>query len=163
MSEWHLGSEDSREYPKRPIVGVAGVVIRGDEVLLIRRGREPRKGAWSLPGGALLLSEPIEEGVRREVLEETGLRVHPLELVEVLDRIVLDASGRTQYHYVLLDWLCSLEKEASADQAGSAPRASSDAAEARWVDRSALSAYDLEPFTLRIIAKAAVRARELSL
>ena len=76
-----------REYPDRPIVGVGGVVIHRRRALLIRRGCEPLKGQWSIPGGMLELGEDLAEGVRRELKEETGLDVEPLEMVAVFDRI----------------------------------------------------------------------------
>src|ERR1700691_5274753 len=93
-----------REYPQAPIVGVGAVVIDGTKVLLVRRGNEPLKGEWSLPGGALELGETLQQGVVREVLEETGLVVTPAGMVEVLDRITQEeASGRVLDHYGLGD------------------------------------------------------------
>jgi 8-oxo-dGTP diphosphatase len=80
----------SREYPDRPLVGVGGVVIADGQTLLIRRGSEPLRGEWSIPGGSLELGETLEEGVARELLEETGLEVRVLELIEVFDRIYRD-------------------------------------------------------------------------
>jgi len=77
-----------REFPKAPIVGVGAVVVEGGRVLLVQRGREPLKGNWSLPGGMLEVGESLHQGVIREVGEETGLQVEPLELIELLDRIV---------------------------------------------------------------------------
>jgi 8-oxo-dGTP diphosphatase len=78
----------SREYPERPLVGVGGVVIEGDRALLIRRASEPLRGEWSIPGGMLELGETLQAGVARELLEETGLQVRVLELIEVFERIV---------------------------------------------------------------------------
>ncbi len=95
-----------REYPERPIVGIAGVTVFRDQVLLVRRGREPLRGAWNLPGGGLEIGERVEDGIAREVREETGLGVRPLKLLEVVDRIDRDEFGRVRFHYVLLDWLC---------------------------------------------------------
>ncbi len=152
---------DRREYPDRPIVGVAGVVIRDGTVLLIRRGKEPRRGSWSLPGGALKISERIEEGVRREVREETGMAVRPVELVEVLDRISRDPSGRVQYHYILLDWMCV--PEAAGGGLLQEPVAGSDAQAAIWADLNALAPFELDSATLRVIERAAIRAKELDL
>ena len=79
-----------REFPEAPIVGVGAVVIDGTKVLLVRRGQEPLKGEWSLPGGALELGETLQQGVVREVLEETGLIVVPGGIIEILDRITQD-------------------------------------------------------------------------
>jgi ADP-ribose pyrophosphatase len=135
-----------REYPQAPIVGVAAVVLRGAEILLIRRGREPMLGTWSLPGGALELGETTAEGVAREVFEETGVRVRPVEIVATLDRIVRDDDGRVRFHYVLVEWMCVAEG-ASEIVCGD------DAAEARWVKRGEIFSgeYDLGASTLGVI------------
>lgn len=139
-----------REYPEAPIVGVGAVVIDGAKVLLVRRGHEPLKGEWSLPGGALELGETLQQGVVREVLEETGLIVVPAGIVEVFDRITRDEeTGQVQYHYVLVDFVCRV---AEGTLCGG-----SDAEEARWVAREDLQAQDgyrLAPFTVQVIEKA---------
>jgi ADP-ribose pyrophosphatase YjhB (NUDIX family) len=106
----------SREYPERPLVGVGGVVIDKGRALLIRRASEPLRGEWSIPGGMLELGETLEEGVARELLEETGLQVRVLELIEVFERIVYAPNGksadsvkkpsRPRFHYVIVDYLC---------------------------------------------------------
>jgi 8-oxo-dGTP diphosphatase len=106
----------SREYPERPLVGVGGVVIDKGRALLIRRASEPLRGEWSIPGGMLELGETLEQGVARELLEETGLQVRVLELIEVFERIVYapkgesaaggDRLGRPRFHYVIADYLC---------------------------------------------------------
>ena len=85
--------KSSREYPDRPLVGVGGVVIEDGRALLIRRGTEPLLGEWSIPGGSLELGETLEQGVARELLEETGLEVKVLELIEVFDRIYMEECG----------------------------------------------------------------------
>ena len=95
-----------RKYPPRPVVGVGAVIIHEDRVVLIKRKYEPLAGQWSLPGGTLELGESLEAGVAREVHEETGLDVEVGPVVEVFDRILLDAQGRVQYHFVLVDYLC---------------------------------------------------------
>jgi 8-oxo-dGTP diphosphatase len=141
-----------REYPEAPIVGVGAVVIDGTKVLLVRRGNEPLKGEWSLPGGAVELGETLQQGVVREVLEETGLVVVSAGIVEVLDRIIRGevledgASGRIRYHYVLIDFICHVT--------GGALREGSDADEVRWVAREELGEYHLAPITVRVIEKA---------
>jgi 8-oxo-dGTP diphosphatase len=96
----------SRAYPERPVVGVGGVVLVGDRVVLVRRRQEPLAGQWSLPGGTVELGEPLEVAVAREVEEETGLAVEVGPVVEVFDRILLDEQRRVRFHYVLVDYLC---------------------------------------------------------
>ena len=98
--------EDDRRYPKRPILGVGALIFRHGKILLVERGREPFKGFWSLPGGALEVGETLECGVAREVKEETGLDVTPVALVGIFERLIPDQQGRIEYHYVLIDFLC---------------------------------------------------------
>ncbi len=144
-----------REYPETPLVGVGGVVVNEGRVLLVRRGSEPLKGHWTLPGGLLELGEPVTEGVAREVREETGLTVEPMELVELIDRVHREG-GRVRYHYVIADYLCRLT--------GGTLRAGSDADGARWVERAewnSHSALILDPITVRVIEKGWQRAQEL--
>ncbi len=98
----------SRLYPSRPIVGVGAVIVREGEVLIVRRANPPLQGEWSIPGGALDLGEKLRDGVAREVREETGLDVEVGPVLDVFDSIFPDGEGRTQYHYVLIDYLCHL-------------------------------------------------------
>jgi 8-oxo-dGTP diphosphatase len=139
-----------REYPQAPIVGVAAVVVRDAEVLLIRRGREPMLGAWSLPGGALELGETTAEGVAREIFEETGVKVRPVEIVATLDRIIRDEGGGVRFHYVLVEWLCVPGDPRAELVCGD------DAAEARWVRREEIfsESYDLGATTLGVVERA---------
>jgi ADP-ribose pyrophosphatase YjhB (NUDIX family) len=145
-----------REFPSAPLVGVGAVIVEQDRVLLIRRGREPLKGHWSLPGGLLELGESLTDGVRREVREETGLTVEPLELIELLERI--QAQGeRVRYHYVIADYLCRVT--------GGALQAASDADAARWVEHAEWNSHgslSLDPLTTRVIQAGWQRARELN-
>jgi 8-oxo-dGTP diphosphatase len=134
-----------REYPKQPIVGVGGIVIQGNQVLLIRRGREPLKGEWSIPGGMLELGESLTDGVRREILEETGLKVRPLEALAVLDRIEKNGK-RVQYHYVIVDYVCR--------PTGGRLKSGSDVLDARWVNRVELPLYRITPKAASVIAAA---------
>ena len=85
---------DLRTYPDRPVVGVGAVVWRDDRFLLVRRGKPPNQGQWSLPGGAQQLGETVFEAARREVMEETALDVEVLGLVDVVDGIKADNEGR---------------------------------------------------------------------
>jgi 8-oxo-dGTP diphosphatase len=144
-----------REFPVAPLVGVGAVVVERGHVLLVRRGREPLKGQWSLPGGLLELGEALTAGVAREVLEETGLIVEPVELIELLDRIHHE-DERVRYHYVIADYLCRVT--------GGTLLAASDADDARWVERAewnSHSALKLDPVTVRIIELGWQRARAL--
>ena len=136
----------TREYPEQPLVGVGGVILDGEKVLLVRRGREPLRGEWSLPGGLVEVGEKLEEALRREIQEETGLAVRVGPMVEVLDRILRDEQGRVQFHYVLVDYLCHV--------ASGRLEAASDASETAWVERSRLAEYNLRPETLRVIERA---------
>jgi len=136
----------ARDYPERPIIGVAAVVIENNRVALVRRGRPPAYGEWSLPGGAVELGETVEEAVVREVSEEIGLEVEVLELVAILDRIFLDKEGQVQFHYVLLDFLCRIT--------GGNLRASSDAIFCAQVPFSALEGYKLTKETREVINRA---------
>lgn len=134
----------AREYPEQPIVGVGAVIFHEGRVLLIQRGQAPMQGEWSLPGGALEIGETLEEGVKREVLEETSLVVEPVAMVEVFDRIARDDGGRVQFHYVLVDYLCRV--------AGGQAACGSDAVDLRWAARDELDV--IAPFTRDVILKA---------
>src|SRR5258708_3882257 len=113
-------------------------------------------GQWSIPGGALEVGESLAEGVARELLEETGVAVEVLEVVEVLDRMqrLPAPDGRVKYHYVLIDYLCRpIAGAGSAD-----PKPGSDASEARWVSRAEVADYALRPEMIEVIEKAFKRA-----
>jgi mutator protein MutT len=135
----------SRRYPERPILGVGAIIEDGGRVLLVERGQEPLKGVWSLPGGAVEVGERLKDAVRREVREETGLEVEPVSVAEIFERIMPGPHGRTEYHYVLIDYLCKLT--------GGELHASSDAARAAWVPREELSSYHITEGTLAVILK----------
>ena len=134
-----------RDYPERPIIGVGAVIVRDGRVLLVRRDTEPLRGEWSVPGGMLELGETLHEGVRREALEETGMDVEPGEVLDVFDSIFTDPLGRTEYHYVLIDYLCrAVSGEA---QAGS------DVSDVRWVAPEALPAMGLRASIEQVVRK----------
>lgn len=139
-------TRDGRRYPKRPILGVGAVVFRRGRVLLVERGREPLKGLWSLPGGVLEVGETLESAVVRETREETGLEVKPVALVEIFERLILDARGRPEYHYVLIDFLCRIS--------GGALAPADDVRRAEWVRREDLRRYRLTEGAAEVIAKA---------
>jgi 8-oxo-dGTP diphosphatase len=144
-----------REYPKHPLVGVGGVVIHRNRVLLIRRAREPLKGEWSIPGGLVELGEDLAAGVRRELKEETGLNVEPREIIAAFDRIFREGR-RVKYHYVIVDYVCRLK--------GGRLRPASDVVDARWVRREDLPQYKLTEKATEVVLKAFVffRRRKLS-
>jgi ADP-ribose pyrophosphatase YjhB (NUDIX family) len=137
----------SRLYPSLPIVGVGAVILREGEVLIVRRANPPLQGEWSIPGGALDLGEKLRDGVAREVREETGLEVEAGPVLDVFDSIFSDAEGRTQYHYVLVDYLCR-------PLPGTAV-AASDASELRWAKPEELPALGMKQVTIDLICKAA--------
>src|SRR5260370_24967083 len=96
---------DDRRYPQRPILGVGAIIIESGRVLLVERGHEPLKGYWSLPGGVVEVGEKLAEGIHREVLEETGLEIELLSVVEIFERIMRDAAGVAGDHYGFGDYL----------------------------------------------------------
>ncbi len=135
-----------REYPDRPIVGVGAVIINQGRVLLVKRGSPPMLGQWTIPGGVVELGETLRSAAEREAREETGLTVRAGEVIEVIDRILPGKDGRTQYHYVLVDFLCHvLEGELSAG---------SDAADVAWAAEDELEAFKLEKTAVEVILKA---------
>lgn len=133
----------SRAYPAAPRVGIGVVLFRGEEVLLVRRGRPPAAGAWSLPGGAQELGETAEAAARRELLEETGLTAGPLVLAAHVDSIHRDAAQRIEYHYTILDFAGRL--------AGGEPVAGDDVTAIAWVHPDAFDRYALWTEARRVI------------
>ena len=127
-------------------MGVGAIVVEGGRVLLVERGREPLQGTWSLPGGVVEAGERLACAIRREVREETGLEVDPVKMVEVFERIMLDDQGRTEYHYVLIDYLCRVT--------GGELCAGDDAARARWAAPGELASYRMTEGPLAVIRKA---------
>jgi ADP-ribose pyrophosphatase YjhB (NUDIX family) len=150
MNEWRMAS--SREYPDRPVLGIGGVIIDQGRAVLIRRGSEPLLGEWSIPGGTLELGETLEEGVARELLEETGIKVCILELIEVFDRIYPGAGAaakdkkKPRFHYVIADYLC--------ERLGGEPRAGSDVTDLTFAREEELTKFQLTETATRILKKA---------
>jgi 8-oxo-dGTP diphosphatase len=148
-----------REYPDRPMVGVGGVVIEDGRALLIKRASEPLKGHWSIPGGTLELGESLQTGVARELLEETGLEVRVLELIEVFDRIFpadnggsAEAIRRPRFHYVIVDYLC--------ERIAGTPVAGGDAEDVILASEDELEKFHLTETATRVLRRAFAMARE---
>ena len=147
----------SREFPDRPVVGVGGVLIHKGRVLLVKRNAEPLRGEWSIPGGALELSETLVGGVARELKEETGICVRVGELIELFDRIWIDERpgkdvARPQFHYVIADYLC--------EYISGEPIPGSDAADVAYASEDELSKFHLTPTAMRVLRKAFAMDRQ---
>ena len=141
-----------RAYPDHPIIGVGAVIIDSGRALLVRRNTEPLKGEWSVPGGVLELGEKLRDGAAREALEETGLHVEVGEVLDVFDSIFPDSDGRTQYHYVLIDFLCRpLAGEAAPG---------SDVSEVQWITAADLDHFSLRDSIAQVIRKAFAATRK---
>lgn len=141
---------EERDYPARPWIGVGVIVWRGDQVLLIRRGKEPRKGQWSIPGGMQELGETARAAGLREVMEETGLAIAIDGLIDVVDLILPDDAGRIRTHYTLIDYYGhSLDESAEPGPGG-------DVDASRWVSYDSLRDYGLWPQTRRVIDESRV-------
>jgi 8-oxo-dGTP diphosphatase len=143
-----------RRYPKHPLLGV-GALIFGTSgakgpILMVERAGNPLKGYWSLPGGLVEAGETLEAAVKREILEETGLRVEPSKMFEVFERIMEDAQGRPEYHFVLLDYVCKV--------VGGTLQPGDDVSRAEWVERKHLPSLHITEGTLEVIERA-YRAR----
>jgi 8-oxo-dGTP diphosphatase len=147
----------NREFPSQPFVGVGAIIIESERekdarVLLVKRAHPPIQGQWSIPGGALEVGELVRDAAAREAREETGLIVEPGELLGVYDRVLRNADGRVQYHYVLVDFLCR--------PVGGELFAASDATEVRWFTRDELPALNLAEDTQDVIRKGFERLYE---
>lgn len=143
----------AREFPEAPRVGVGAVVLDGERVLLARRGRAPSAGKWSIPGGLVHLGERLEEALVREIEEESGLRVRPLGLCGVIDRVVREPDA-VRYHYVIIDYV--------AECVGGLLAAGSDAAEVRWVAVGDLGQYDTTEGLADMVQRALAIQRAMS-
>ena len=141
-----MDEHSSRRYPPRPILGVGALIFDSDSILLIERGNQPLKGYWSLPGGAVETGEKLEDAIRREVIEETGLEITDLSFFEIFERIIRDDDGKPEYHYVLVDYICRA--------AGGRLMAATDVSRAMWVLQHELSNYRLTEGTFQVIERA---------
>ena len=125
----------SRQYPKRPVVGVGAIILDGDQILLEKRKNSPGKGKWSVPGGLVELGENVEDAVIREVKEETGLEVYEPRLVDVVNYVSWGEKGAVMYHYIIIDYLVTV-------RSGN-PKAASDAEDLKWVPFNEVEEYNL--------------------
>jgi 8-oxo-dGTP diphosphatase len=132
-----------REYPESPVVGVGAVVIKDGKVLLVKRGVDPKKGLWAIPGGSLKLGETLQEGAEREIMEETGIIIRAKEPVYSFDFFERDGDGRIRFHYVIVDMM--------ADYIGGEVQGADDALEARWVSQDELKYLEVSRNTLKIL------------
>jgi 8-oxo-dGTP diphosphatase len=132
-----------REYPESPVVGVGAVVIKDGKVLLVKRGVDPNKGLWAIPGGSLNLGETLQEGAEREILEETGITIKANEPVYSFDFFERDGDGRVRFHYVIIDMI--------ADYISGEVQGADDALEARWVSSLELKDLQVSRNTIKIL------------
>lgn len=142
MPEAGAGAVGEAEAPKAPCVGVGAVLVHEGRVLLVKRGKQPLRGRWVVPGGTVELGESLEQALVREIEEETGLVVRPLEVVTVFDRIQREEDV-VRYHYVIVDYLC--------EYVSGELRAGSDAEAAAFAAPSELPAYELPPKALEVV------------
>jgi 8-oxo-dGTP diphosphatase len=146
MSKAVSNTNQDRRYPTRPFLGVGALIFEGNTILLVERAKQPLQGYWSVPGGIVEAGEKLEDAVRREVREETGLEIEPLEMFEIFERIMPDAEGRPEYHYVLIDYLCRV--------LGGQLAAASDVSCAVWVREQDLGKYMVTEGTLAVVERA---------
>ena len=135
----------NNEYPGSPRVAVGGVVIKEDRVLLVRRGKPPSEGEWAIPGGSVELGETLQEAVRREILEETGISIRVGEPVHIFDDVRRDEAGHIRFHYVILDF--------SGEFLSGEVRAADDARDARWVSPAEFSQLNINTNTIKLMTK----------
>lgn len=133
-------------HPDRPVPAVGAIVFREGAVLLVKRADEPNRGRWSVPGGSLEVGETVEEAAVRETREETGVTVRPVRVVDVLDYVEREDSGRVKWHYVLIDVLC--------EHVSGEPKPATDAENARFVPLRDLAEYDITPTAMAVLERA---------
>jgi 8-oxo-dGTP diphosphatase len=124
-----------RIYPDQPIVGIGIVIVHECKIALIKRGNEPSKGKWTIPGGLVELGESVEAAVVREAKEETCLDVEDPQLIDVVGNVDHDEKGKVKYHYIIIDYLVHVTR-------GNI-QAASDAKELRWVPFDEVESYNL--------------------
>jgi len=149
MVQAELGEEpmsnEGREYPRYAIVGVGAIVLDEDRILLVKRGSEPGKGLWSIPGGVVEAGESLKNAVLRELKEETGIEGVIEGLYDVFEVIIPDKEGRVHYHYVILDFLVKPLSRIITP--------GSDVEETKWVRLDEALSMNLTKTTRRLIRK----------
>ena len=143
-----------RAYPSQPVPAVGAVILDGDRVLLVKRAHEPLKGEWSLPGGVVEIGERLEAALAREVAEETGLAIDIGPIVDVFERIQVEADGRVEFHYVVVDYVCR-------PSGGVELVRGSDAEDVSWVSVADLASYKITDKATAVIQKARELARSV--
>jgi 8-oxo-dGTP diphosphatase len=138
--------KSSRQYPPHPLLGVGAIIFEGDAVLLVERAGEPLKGWWSIPGGLVETGETLEAATQREVREETGLLVEVVSRFDLFERIMRDAEGRAEYHYVLVDYICRVT--------GGALQPGDDVSRVEWVPCARLDKYKVTSGTVAAVKRA---------
>lgn len=139
---------EGREYPGSPITGVGAVVWKDGKILLVKRGKEPNKGKWTVPGGVVELGETLREAVRREVMEECSIDIEVGEVAEALESIECDEQGRARYHFIIIDFMASYR--------GGEIKAASDAEECRWVSPEEISKMDVTEGLIKVLGKVGI-------
>jgi mutator protein MutT len=143
---------DYRVYPHLPVPAVGAITFHRGNVLLVQRGRKPNIGKWTLPGGVVELGENPVEALKREILEECGISVEIGDVVEVVNRVIPDESGRIQYHYIIIDYVAKYK--------GGVLKPASDILDARWVSLEEIEKYDLTEGLIPVIQKAIIKYKE---
>ncbi|MFW9894898.1 MAG: NUDIX hydrolase [Candidatus Thorarchaeota archaeon] len=138
---------DTRRYPIRPHIGVGILLIRDNNLLLIKRKYNPDAGYWSIPGGHLDLGEEVELAAEREAYEETGFKVKVAKLAGIIDKIMYDKNGKIEYHYVLLNYFV---KQIEGDE-NQAPVPDDDALDAKFVPFDELKNYQLTVSLIKLL------------
>ena len=130
-------------YPTRPCVAVGAIVFKDDRVLLVRRGKPPAENLWAIPGGSVEIGETLPAAAEREIFEETGITIRALKPVYTFDVIERDASGRTRFHYVIVDL--------TADYVRGDIRAGDDASDAGWVSSERIASLKVSSKTRQLL------------
>jgi 8-oxo-dGTP diphosphatase len=140
--------DDERLFPRAPITGVGAIVCKDGKVLLVKRGKEPNRGKWTVPGGVVELGESLHEALKREVREECSIDIEVEKVLDTFDAITRDDDGRVRYHFIIIDFL--------AKYAGGEIEAGSDAEECRWVSPEELAGIDVTPSLLKVLGRAGI-------